>query len=115
MRNLEPVVRANYDKYLDLEGSTLDYIMAVDSLYLLGFLVKSNGCHEISDIYVYGIANKHIVKSNGCSNGCHEISDIYVYVLSISTMRFLLASFFMLLLPPPQAFEVSEQSQSDVL
>nr|GMD77411.1 putative UPF0481 protein At3g02645 [Ipomoea batatas] len=37
-RGLEPAVRASYDKYLDLEGSTLDYIVAIDSLFLLDFL-----------------------------------------------------------------------------
>ncbi|XP_019180976.1 PREDICTED: putative UPF0481 protein At3g02645 [Ipomoea nil] len=37
-KGLEPAVRASYDKYLDLEGSTLDYIIAVDSLFLLDFL-----------------------------------------------------------------------------
>ncbi|CAH9084956.1 unnamed protein product [Cuscuta epithymum] len=38
MRDLGPLVRASYDRYLDLECSTLDYILAVDSFYLLGFL-----------------------------------------------------------------------------
>ncbi|VFQ65195.1 unnamed protein product [Cuscuta campestris] len=38
MKDLDPVVRANYDQYLDLQSSTLDHILAVDSFYLLHFL-----------------------------------------------------------------------------
>nr|GMD76636.1 putative UPF0481 protein At3g02645 [Ipomoea batatas] len=37
-KDLEPVIRSNYDNYLDLEPPTLAYIMAIDSLYLLAFL-----------------------------------------------------------------------------
>ncbi|VFQ65198.1 unnamed protein product [Cuscuta campestris] len=38
MGPLEPYVRARYDKYLDLEGATLAYIIPVDSFFLLHFL-----------------------------------------------------------------------------
>ncbi|VFQ61107.1 unnamed protein product [Cuscuta campestris] len=38
MKDLDPVVRANYDQYLDLQSSTLDHILSVDSFYLLHFL-----------------------------------------------------------------------------
>ncbi|CAH9129822.1 unnamed protein product [Cuscuta epithymum] len=56
MRDLELLVRASYDQYLDLECSTLDYILALDSFYLLAFLAMYGketetvepGCQELA-------------------------------------------------------------------
>ncbi|CAH9129825.1 unnamed protein product [Cuscuta epithymum] len=38
MKDIEPVVRSHYDKYLDLEGETLEYITHLDSFFLIDFL-----------------------------------------------------------------------------
>ncbi|RAL38508.1 hypothetical protein DM860_002486 [Cuscuta australis] len=38
MASLEALVRASYDKYLDIEGLTVVYSISVDSFYLLDFL-----------------------------------------------------------------------------
>lgn len=45
MKVLEPTIRASYNKYLDFNGNTLAWIMAIDGLYLLQFLttIYSNG------------------------------------------------------------------------
>ncbi|CAH9103900.1 unnamed protein product [Cuscuta europaea] len=56
MRDLELLVRASYDQYVDLDCSTLDYILAVDSFYLLVFLgmygkktpTLGPGCQELA-------------------------------------------------------------------
>ncbi|CAH9129821.1 unnamed protein product [Cuscuta epithymum] len=56
MRDLELLVRASYNQYLDLDCSTLDYILAVDSFYLLAFLAMYGketktvepGCQELA-------------------------------------------------------------------
>ncbi|CAH9129829.1 unnamed protein product [Cuscuta epithymum] len=38
VRDIEPLIRVQYDKYLDLEGSTLECIFLLDSFFLLDFL-----------------------------------------------------------------------------
>ncbi|CAH9103898.1 unnamed protein product [Cuscuta europaea] len=56
MRGLELLVRASYDQYVDLDCSTLDYILAVDSFYLLVILgmygeetpTLEPGCQELA-------------------------------------------------------------------
>ncbi|CAH9129823.1 unnamed protein product [Cuscuta epithymum] len=56
MRGLELLVRASYDQYLDLDCSTLEYILAVDSFYLIIFLgmygmetdTLQPGCQELA-------------------------------------------------------------------
>ncbi|PIN22223.1 hypothetical protein CDL12_05072 [Handroanthus impetiginosus] len=42
----EPVIRACYDQYLDLDANTLAWIVAVDGLYLLQFLKKYSRKNE---------------------------------------------------------------------
>ncbi|XP_058208333.1 putative UPF0481 protein At3g02645 [Rhododendron vialii] len=57
LSGLEHRVRACYHKYLDVEGETIAWIMAIDGLFLLEFLCRYNSSRSIT--------TAHLVDSTG--------------------------------------------------
>ncbi|CAH9129827.1 unnamed protein product [Cuscuta epithymum] len=59
VRDIEPLVRVQYDKYLDLEGSTLEHIFLLDSFFLFDFLGLYK---ENMDVWKFDTGHKEVVK-----------------------------------------------------